>query len=149
MKIYFTKISALILSCFYFFSNFVNATPFNEKSLVSQLLKDGSASIQNQIDRLQADEITGLTNKPYQTILYLKGQYLESEKDPSNSFQPALENSYGYSVEINKAWNFGAKTKIGFQEAYSKLNSTLSPIVSHEPYFLKNKFDFQNYLLVI
>jgi outer membrane protein TolC len=112
----------------------MGATPFTEESLISQLLETGLAPLQAQIDSLQAEETEGSIRRLYSPNLEAQSFYLNSKKDAANSFQPTLDTSRSYSIGVSKAWDFGARTKIGFEESYSRLRFNSSKISSHSPF---------------
>lgn len=122
------------------------ASTFTEDILIQNMMSSGLAPLQREIDSLQADEIRNSVDQNYSPQLNIQALTRSSSKDATNSFQPSLAKSYGYGIEASKAWSFGARTKIGFEESYSRLKSSPSDIVAHEPYFFAelNMSLFQN-----
>lgn len=108
---------------------------FTEENLIRSFYESGTAAIQNQIDDLSAQEVLGLSQKPFQTNLALSGHILGSNKDASNAMQPALEKSFTSSIELRKNIPWGIQTRVGFEESYSRLGFNPTPITTHTPYF--------------
>jgi outer membrane protein TolC len=139
-----------ILFLFGFFCIYseLKAETFSEQDLVKAFLNSETVLTDQKVQTLRAQETLDASQTPYRAKLNAHVQALGSTKDAASAFQPSLESSQSWGIDIEKTWQHGIRSRVGFESTYSNLKLNPNPIQNHEPqFFIEASLSlYQNFL---
>jgi outer membrane protein TolC len=109
------------------------AAPFSESLLVETYAKESLSRGVYEIQDLRGVDQYESQRSHFSPTFNAQSQVLNSNKDSISAFQPTLQKSRSWDLNIQKAWAVGLRSKIGFASNYTDLRFSPQNIISHEP----------------